>query len=278
MTLSQDDFDYIRELVRQHTGICLQPNLTTKIKFCLTSVAKEVGFPSVAQLVANLRIQSFNWLHRYVVESVLVPETSFFRDVYPFEALKNFVLPELLKNQLTTSQRHLNIWSAACSSGQEVYSIALLLRQNFPIFCHPGTLQLFASDVSNDILNHARAGCYSAAEVKRGLPIVMLQRYFQPINDQWKVKQEIRRLIEFRQINLADAWPMMPKMDIIFMRNVLIYFDIPTQKAILEKVQQQLQPQGYLFLGVGETPLTLNRNFEPVQFEKARFYRVIGNW
>lgn len=201
---------------------------------------------------------------------MLETETSFFRDIHPFEALQTFVLPLLLKKR--SANRTLNLWCAACSSGQEPYSIALLLRQHFPIFTGP-TVHFLASDISPEMLSRARVGRYTQHEVSRGLPPALLRRYFQQLDSEWQIQEDIRRTIDFRQIDLAGEWPPLPPMDIIFMRNVLIYFDIETRKAILTKVREVLSPDGYLFLGAGETAVTLDDIFKPVRFDKTVCYK-----
>ncbi len=202
---------------------------------------------------------------------MLETETSFFRDTHPFEALQTFVLPLLLKKR--SGNRTLNLWCAACSSGQEPYSIALLLHQYFPVFTGP-TVHFLASDISPEMLSRARFGRYSQHEVSRGLPPALLRRYFQQQDSEWQIQEDIRRTIDFRQIDLAGEWPPLPAMDIIFMRNVLIYFDIPTRKAILTKVGQVLSPDGYLFLGAGETAVALDDIFKPVRLDKTVCYKL----
>jgi chemotaxis protein methyltransferase CheR len=206
-----------------------------------------------------------------VREAMLETETSFFRDTHPFEALQTFVLPLLLKKR--SGNRTLNLWCAACSSGQEPYSIALLLHQYFPVFTGP-TVHFLASDISPEMLSRARFGRYSQHEVSRGLPPALLRRYFQQQDSEWQIQEDIRRTIDFRQIDLAGEWPPLPAMDIIFMRNVLIYFDIPTRKAILTKVGQVLSPDGYLFLGAGETAVALDDIFKPVRLDKTVCYKL----
>lgn len=204
-------------------------------------------------------------------ERITPTETSFFRDVDVFEALRTIVFPELLKYR--GSQRQLNLWSAACSSGQEPYSLALLLQAYFPLLTH-WHLKLFASDRSEEMLVRSREGCYSKSEVDRRLPPQLLRRYFREQDDFWYIADEIRLMVEFHQIDLLEKWPPLPKMDLILMRNVLIYFNRSTRRRILKKVRQVLKPEGYLFLGATETPFSLDRGFVPVQLGKAIAYQV----
>lgn len=268
MPLSNDDFEYIRNLVRSHTGISLNNTDATKLPLILGPVIERIGLSSLTELIIILQSSTYSQIHLQVIESLLICETYFFRDIYPFEALQKFILPQYLKHP----KRPLNIWSAACSSGQETYSLAMLIHKNFPIFCSRG-LQLIGSDVSSEMLSRAVAGSYSQKEVERGLPAIFLKRYFQKNHNTWFIKEEIRNLVNFRQINLVENWPILPQMDLIFMRNVLIYFDVEIRKAILKKVHKLLHPDGYLFLGAAETTTHIIREFDPVQFNKTICYR-----
>lgn len=205
------------------------------------------------------------------IRQTIPTETSFFRDVDVFEALRKTVFPELLRRR--GNQRQLNLWSAACSSGQEPYSLALLLQAYFPLLTH-WKLKFFASDRSEEMLARAREGCYSQSEVDRRLPPQLLRRYFRQQGDLWYISDEIRLMLEFHQIDLLEKWPPLPKMDVILMRNVLIYFNRSTRRRILKKVRQILKPDGYLFLGATETPFSLDRGFVPVKIGQAIGYKL----
>ncbi len=272
MSLNNADFDYICKLVHEHSAIVLEADKGYLVESRLTPLAHQQGFASLQQLIAHLRAQSSNGLHQKVVETLTINETLFFRGVNPFEALKKWVLPELLAKR--ASERQLNLWCSACSSGQEPYSVAMLLREHFPTLAN-WTLQFVASDISGEMLTRAREGRYSQLEINRGLPATLLVKYFHKQGLEWQIREDIRRMVEFRQINLAEAWPSLPHMDIIFMRNVLIYFDLETKKAILGKVGRLLRPDGYLFLGAAETTLRVNDSFERTWFDKAGCYKLV---
>ncbi len=169
--------------------------------------------------------------------------------------------------------RALNIWFGACSSGQEPYSIAMLLREHFPGL---GTwdVRLLATDLSTEVLDKAKEGRYSKIEVNRGLPITLLIKYFENEGLEWRIRQVIRQRVEFRPMNLIESWPHLPAMDIVFLRNVLIYFDVPTKRKILGQIRQVLKPDGYLFLGTAETTMNLDEAYERVVIEKAVCYRL----
>ncbi|HBB34833.1 MAG TPA: chemotaxis protein CheR [Cyanobacteria bacterium UBA8803] len=271
MPINGSDFDYIRKLVRDRTGVVIAEDKAYLVESRLAFLAKEAGNHSVGGLVTQLRQERFNPLCQSIVEAMMTNETFFFRDEHPFNALKTFVLPELLKQRQL--ERTINIWCAACSSGQEPYSIAMLLREHFPQLAS-WTVHLMASDISTSMIERASSGRYTQHEISRGLPLAFLQKYFQRCDREWLLKPEIRAMVEFRQLNLTAAFGPMLQMDIIFLRNVLIYFDIETKKAILARLRRVLRPDGYLFLGGGETTVNLDDAFEPVQFDKTVCYRL----
>lgn len=272
MTTS-NDFDYIRKLIREYSAITLDADKKYLAEIHLPPLFQLAGVDSISDLVAQLRSQPFNELHVQAIEALVTNETFFFRDFYPFEVLKNVLLPEFLK--VRSLEQTLNIWCAACSTGQEPYSIAMLIKEHFPLLAN-STWRLIASDFSAKVLARAREGRYNQHEVNRGLPETLRQKYFHNQGNEWFLKEDIRQMVEFRHLNLIESWSSLPAMDIIFMRNVLIYFDVETKKAILGKVRKLLKPDGYLFLGGGETTFNLDDSFEKVQFNQAVCYRV-GN-
>jgi chemotaxis protein methyltransferase CheR len=266
------DFDYLRQLVRFNSAVSLDADKEYLAELHLANLAEQSGFDSILEFVEHLKTLPFSSLHVQAIESLLNYETTFFRDIYPFEILNKFVLPEIIKRQ---SQETINIWCAASSSGQEPYSIAMLLKEEWTML-ETNSLQLIASDISSKALARARKGIYNQIEIRRGLPATLQQKYFYPIANtlEWQIDQEIRNMVDFRQINLLDSWLELPKMDIIFLRNVLIYFETPTKKKILSKIRQLLKPDGYLFLGGGETTLNLNDEFQRIQFGKGSCYKL----
>ena len=270
-SLNKSDFEYVKNLVYQRTAIVLETGKEYLVESRLAPLMRQERFASFEELIARLRAQPFNGLHWKVVESMTTNETSFFRDGHPFEALKKTVLPDLLTKR--ENERELHIWCAASSSGQEPYTVAMVLRENFPMLAG-WTIQFVASDISNEMLARSREGRYSQLEVNRGLPAALLVKYFQKQGTGWQIKEELRRMIEFQQVNLVEAWPAWPPMDIILMRNVMIYFGVETKKAILGKIRRLLRPDGYLFLGGAETTLNLDDAFERIEFGKSGCYRL----
>lgn len=271
MPLNSADFEHIAKLVRDRSAIVLETGKEYLVESRLLPVARSEGCASLQELIMRLRSPSANGLQRKVVEAMTTNETSFFRDLHPFEVLKKTLLPELIAKR--GNERALNLWCAASSSGQEPYTIAMTLREHFPMLAS-WTCGFLATDLSSTMVERARSGRYSQLEVNRGMPAPLLVKYFQRHGVEWQIKEELRKMIEFRQMNLVETWTAMPEMDIIFMRNVLIYFDVAIKKAILAKVRRVLRPDGYLFLGAAETTLNLDDAFERMQFEKSGCYRL----
>lgn len=271
MSLDRGDFDYVCTLLRTQSGTVLEPGKEYLVQSRLGPVAKQAGCESLSELIGQLRGRPVNDLHTKVVEALITNETQFFRDGHPFDAIRSAIIPRLISRR--AESRELNLWCAAASTGQEPYSLAMLLAESFPMLAN-WDVSCIASDMSAEVLERARSGTFGPLEVKRGLPSSLLSKYFQPQGSGWQISEQIRRQVEFRQINLVLAWPSLPAMDLILLRNVLIYLDVATKKVILEKVRQQLKPDGYLFLGTAETTLNLDPAFEQVHVDKTVCYRL----
>jgi len=274
MSLSAPEFDYIRRLVLDQSAIVLEQDKGYLIESRLLPLARREGLPSLSHLIAKLQGEPFAGLHRRTVEAMTTNETSFFRDFHPFEALKKSVLPDL--RTLRAQERKLDIWCAASSTGQEPYSLVMLLLEHFPDFAN-WQVRILATDLSSDILAKAKEGRFSQLEVNRGLPAALLVKYFQKQGCDWLLREDVRRRVDFQFFNLATAWPLMPRMDIVMIRNVLIYFGAETKKEILRKIRRVLKPDGYLFLGAAETTFNLDDAFERVPLERATCYRIKGS-
>jgi chemotaxis protein methyltransferase CheR len=236
----------------------------------LTALAEEEGFASLAELLAELRGAPWNALQRKVVEAMTTNETTFFRGARPFEWLRRTVFPDLIARR--ADRRRLDIWCAGCSSGQEPYSVAMLLREDFPALAR-WRVRFLATDISRRVLERARAGRYSHLEVSRGLPPAFLAAYFREDGDEWEIREDIRALVEFREMNLAGPWTLGGEMDLVLMRNVLIYFDHDTRREILARLRRVLSPGGYLMLGTAEGTDPLDDGFERVESVRAALYR-----
>ncbi len=269
--VTRPEFDELRALVRARAGLVIDPGKEYFVELRLGWLAVEEGFDRVSDLLASLRTEeSWGPLHRRVVESLAITETSFFRDLHPFESLKRDVLPELIARR--SKERELAIWSAACASGQEPYSVAMLAREHFPML-GAWNVRILATDFSNAMLRRAREGLYSQLEVNRGLPAHCLVRWFRKDGPDWRVNDDLKRAVEFRELNLIQPWPALPAMDVVLMRNVLLYFDDATRRDVLRQLRRVLKPDGWLFLGGGETPLRLDDAFEAVPFGRTVGYQ-----
>jgi chemotaxis protein methyltransferase CheR len=270
-TVTAGDFNYIRDLVRDHSALLLEAGKEYLVESRLEPFARQEGFPSFRGLVENLRAVPFGDLHCRVAEAMTNNETTFFRDVRMFAMLRQTMVPELLARR--ASQRSLHIWSAACSSGQEPYSVAMVWREHLPSLSG-WNLTLTASDISREMIARARTGSYSQLEVNRGLPASLLVKYFRQNRAAWEIDPEIRRMVDFREVNLIQSWPKLPLMDVVLMRNVLIYLDAGTKKAILSRVARLLAPDGYLILGGAETTTNLNASFESMSLGGGMCFRL----
>lgn len=270
-TLEPRSFDYISKLVRDKSAIVLDSSKGYMVESRLTPIVRECGLETIERLIESLQKPNSQGLIQKVVDAMTTNETSFFRDLHPFQALKTKLIPDLINAR--ANERVISIWSNACSSGQEIYTIAMLIKENFPELCG-WKVRLVASDLSTKILDKAKAGVFTQTEVNRGLPMPLLLKYFVKDGIQWKLRDEIRSMVEFQSINLIDPFPVnMNRMDIVFLRNVLIYFSPETKTTILNRVRTSLRSDGCLFLGGAETTMNLNVKFEKQQVGSAVFYR-----
>lgn len=273
MTITARTFEFVSQLVVTRAAIVLDAGKEYLVESRLGPVAKAHGFGSIDDLATAMASAPHGAMHRDTVEAMTTNETSFFRDIHPFEALKKAILPDIIARN--AASRQLTIWCGAASSGQESYSVAMLVREHFPELRN-WKLTFIATDLSNAILAKARSGRYTQLEVNRGLPAPLLVKYFTKDGMEWVIKDELRQMIDFRELNLIERWPMMSQVDIVMMRNVLIYFDVSTKKTILRNVRAVMSPQGYLMLGGAETTMGLDDQLERVQVDKGVAYRKVG--
>lgn len=268
-----EDFEYISQLLRSRSGQVLEAGKEYLVRSRLAPLVERHHLADLHQLVQRLRSGGHTRLEIEVLEAMAITETSFFRDVHPFETLRLQVLPRLIASRRL--ERRLAVWCAASSSGQEPYSVAMLLKEYFPEL-DGWTVDLTATDLSLEMLERSRAGRYSQIEANRGLSPEMREKWFQRHGKEWQIDERIRRLVNFRQLNLAQPWPITSRWDVILMRNVMIYFDVELKKQILSRVSRSLQPDGYLLLGGAETTLNLDDSFQRVEGWPSSFYRRTG--
>lgn len=272
-----NDIDYklFEELLKRESGLVITPEKTYLLESRLLPLANKQGLAGLAGIAARLRSGTDLELKRAVVEAMTTNETSFFRDTTPFQRLKSDLMPFFIKNR---PSKTLRIWSAACSSGQEAYSIAMTLKE-MGVQLAGWKFEIVATDLSNDILAQARSATYSQFEVQRGLPIQLLVKYFSQLDDnRWQIKPEIREMVSFRTANLLQDMSALGQFDIVFCRNVLIYFDVPTKAKVLAAIKAQMKPDSVLFLGGAETVIGITDVFKPVSEMKGVYARTDGTF
>lgn len=269
MTLTAQEFAFISGLVRRDAAIVLEAGKEYLVEARLLPLARQSGLPSVSEFVARAQQRPEPEVHRKIVDALTTNETSFFRDGEPFKQLVDTVLPDLLVRRATT--RSIKVWSAASSSGQEPYTIAMVLQDNLP----PGwSFDIIGTDISTEMLTRAEAGQYTQLEVNRGLPAPLLVKHFERNGAHWQVASALRKNVSFRRLNLAAPFPSMGPFDIVFIRNVLIYFDVQTKRTVLQRVAGTLRPDGWLFLGSAETTIGIDDRFERVVAGRTSAYKL----
>ncbi len=266
MTLTADTFGWVAELVRRHSAIRLEPGKEYLVESRLLPLARAAGVTGVDAYVRAVRFAPETGAVEDVVEALTTNETSWFRDAQPFTSLAEHIVPEL---GVTMGSGHLSIWSAACSSGQEPYSITMAL----PYLATAGRLHVLGTDLNQRVLAQARSGRYSQLEVSRGLPPAMLAQHFTRVGSEWEVSPALRAGVRFARHNLLDAPPVGGPFDVVFLRNVLIYFDLATKRDVLRRVRQVLRPGGYLLLGASETTIGIDDAWERVSLGRGSGYR-----
>lgn len=264
------EFDYLRAYLKQQSGLVLTNEKQYLIESRLLPVARKGGIPSLSALVAKMREPGQSALCSDVVEAMTTNESFFFRDKTPFEHFSDTMLPKMLEAR--GRERKLRIWCAAASTGQEPYSLAICLKEAEARLAG-WRIEIIGTDLSNEVLEKARAGIYSQFEVQRGLPINYLLKYFTQNGDTWQINSNIRSMVQYRKLNLLENFSMLGQFDIVFCRNVLIYFDNATKVDILGRVAKLMAPDGFLVLGAAETVVGLTDVFKP-STDKRGLYQV----
>lgn len=270
MAISSQSFDFVRILVRDEAGIVLETGKEYLVESRLLPIARKEGVADLDALITKMRSPLGVGIKRRVIDAMTTNETSFFRDVAPFECLKKEVFPTLIAAR--RAERTLSIWCGASSTGQEPYTMAMMLHEHFPELL-TWKLTFVATDLSNEVLEKAKGGKFNQLEVNRGLPATFLVKYFEKQGLEWQVKAHVRSILTFQELNLNRPWPAFPPLDIVMMRNVMIYFDVEAKKHILKRIRQALRPDGYLFLGAAESTMNLDDGFERIQFDRSGCFR-----
>lgn len=267
---TQDELAFVRKLVRDQSGMVLAEDKDYLIDSKMRSLARREQFTSLADLVKQLRDSASANLRRAMLEEILIGETYFFRDSHPFEAIRNLILPQLINER--SNEKELNLWCAASSTGQEPYSLAILLSEALPELSR-WSVRLLATDLSDANLSRARAGFYSDNEIARGMDEPLRSKYFCREADGWRVQEMLRKRVDFVRLNLVTTWPVLPAMDLVLLRNVLIYFDAATRATIVERLRATIRPGGYFLLGTSESLVEGVAGFTPIRHGLTVFYR-----
>ncbi|HEX8664825.1 MAG TPA: protein-glutamate O-methyltransferase CheR [Beijerinckiaceae bacterium] len=254
------EFEYLRAFVKSRSGLSLGPEKRYLVESRLAPVCQKSGLAGLPDLVARLKSTRDPALERAVVEAMATNETFFFRDRVPFDLFRDVLLPRCLVGQGAT--RRLRIWCAAASTGQEPYSIAMLLHEARPRLAG-WQVEIVATDISGSVLEKAKAGLYSQFEVQRGLPIAMLLKHFKQTGESWQLSPAIRAMVDFRPLNLMQDFSRLGTFDIVFCRNVLIYFDAATKADVLSRLARALNSGGAVLLGAAETVIGLSDALVP---------------
>jgi chemotaxis protein methyltransferase CheR len=272
MACSDSDYAYLRELVLTQSANLIDPSRNALFETRLTPIARIAGAANLEGLVNILRVDRPAHLYRAVAEAMTINETSFFRDVKPFDALRLSVLPRLIEQK--QRERKLRIWSAASSTGQEAYSVAMLLVEYFPELVS-WDVKIIGTDISRSVVEYANRGRYRRMEVNRGLRARFLMKYFERDGDEWDVCAKVRQLCEFRLANLCAPLPPLPQFDLVMLRNVLLYFPQQDRTCVFSDVYRQMQGQGYLVLGNAEQAEDSTNLFEAEFGNECYFYRPV---
>ncbi len=260
------DFELIARLLKERSGLALNKEKAYLLESRLNPVARKWNFSGFDELAQAIRTNNDAALLVDVTEAMTTNESFFFRDQRPFEQFNEIVLPHLLEAR--AAKHSFRIWSAACSSGQEPYTLAMLLKEHAAKLAG-WKVEIVATDLSNEILDKAKQGLYSQFEVQRGLPITLLVKHFVQVGDRWQIDDSLSKMIKFQQFNLLGDFSSLGRFDVVFCRNVLIYFDMPTKTQVLEGIADLLPPDGFLYLGGAETVLGTTDRFQIIQGQRG---------
>ena len=261
-----DDFTMFQTLLKQRSGLVLSRDKAYLLESRLMPVARKWNLRGLDELAQTVRSKKDERLLRDITEAMTTNESSFFRDTKPFDQLRNLILPRFVEAR--SQIRKIRIWSAAASSGQEPYTIAMVLKEEAARL-KGAQVEIVATDISTDILARAKSGLYTQFEVQRGLPVTLLVKYFRQRGDKWEISPDLRSMVTFREFNLLGDMRSLGQFDVVFCRNVLIYFDQPTKTKVLDGISRLLPPDGVLLLGGAETVLGVSDRFRPMEGQRG---------
>ena len=266
--MTPSDYDFIRKLLKLRSGLVLSAENHYLVESRLLPLARKHGLSNLTGLVAALKGRDCEPLTVEVVEAMTTNESFFFRDKLPFDHFRDTVMPQMMKAR--ASARRIRIWCAAAATGQEPYSLAMALREMSKELAG-WRVEIVATDISNEVLEKARSGIYSQFEVQRGLPVMLLIKYFAQVGEMWQIAPELRAMVQFKQLNLLHPFSQLGSFDIVYCRNVLIYFDQETKIDVLDRIADVIEDDGYLALGGAETVVGLTRAFQPVPDKRGLY-------
>lgn len=267
--MRKEDFDMLSKILKERSGLVLTEEKIYLLESRLTPIARKKGMETLDDLINEIRLRRKEDLLREITDAMTTNESFFFRDNTPFDLFREEVMPSLLKSR--ASSKRIRIWCAAASTGQEPYSLAIILKE-MEAKLSGWNIEILGTDLTQQVLDKAKAGIYSQFEVQRGLPIKLLMKYFTQAGEMWQISENIRKMVSYRPFNLLNNYSAMGKFDVIFCRNVLIYFEQKTKSEVLDRLRGQLVEDGTLFLGAAETVLGLSDKFKPVPGKRGMYH------
>jgi len=272
--VTPQEFDFVSNLLKRESGLVLGRDKVYLLESRLVPLARQRGLPGLSELIKALMSGGDAALTKTVVDAMTTNETFFFRDVKPFDQFKTVTMPEVIESR--AAKRQLRIWSAACSTGQEPYTLAMILKE-MEAKLAGWRIEILATDLSNDVLDKAKRGAYTQFEVQRGLPVQLLVKYFTQAKDSWEISDVLKKMVTFRPFNLLGSYMGLGTFDIIFCRNVLIYFDQETKGKVLDSMVKLMPPDGTLYLGGAETVLGVTNSFQPITGQRGLYRPTAGS-
>ncbi|MCF6196056.1 MAG: protein-glutamate O-methyltransferase CheR [Emcibacter sp.] len=266
--MRKEDFELLSKILKERSGLVLSEDKIYLLESRLTPIARKKGMETLDDLINEIRLRRKEDLLSEITDAMTTNESFFFRDNTPFDLFREDVLPGLLQSR--ASSKRLRIWCAAASTGQEPYSLAIILSE-LEAKLSGWKIEIVGTDLSRSVLDKARAGIYSQFEVQRGLPIKLLMKYFTQAGEMWQISEKIRKMVTYKPFNLLDSFAALGTFDVIFCRNVLIYFHQDTKAQVLDRLRRQLPADGALFLGAAETVLGLSDKFKPVPGKRGMY-------
>ncbi len=271
--MTPQDFDYLRKLLRERSGLVLAVEKQYLAESRLLPVARRNGMSTLDELIDKLKSRTTTPLTAQVVEAMTTNETFFFRDKLPFDHFRDTIIPALIAAR--AREKRIRIWCTAASTGQEPYSLAMALKGAGAALAG-FRIEILATDLSSDVLEKAKAGIYSQFEVQRGLPVQLLVKFFEQVGENWQIAPELRGMVQFRPLNLLNDFSVLGNFDVVFCRNVLIYFDQDNKIAVLNRIARQMPDDGFLVLGAAETVIGLTDAFKPLADKRGLYVRNGG--